>query len=122
MTEVVSDLYNVGGQDWVMMVDRFSGYVWMDPLKRKCTRNVTDLLTVASGVQMAPYIAIRRGTQFRYVFKEFCSRSGITHELMLPYNNPQANDIAEVAIKNVKNIILKCRSRSAELPSEQHQQ
>ena len=107
MEEVAADLYNAGRQDWMVMVDWLSGYIWTDQLKRTCSRDVTDLLTkwfLKFGWPST--LQSDGGPLFHHKFKEFCSRNGITHELMSPYN-PQANGLAEAAVKNVKNFILK---------------
>ena len=46
MEEVAVDLYPAGGQDWLEMIGWFSECIWTDQLRRKCTRDVTDLLTM----------------------------------------------------------------------------
>ena len=44
MEEVATDLYNVSGKDWLVMVNHFSGYTWTHQLQRASTREVTDKL------------------------------------------------------------------------------
>ena len=40
------------------------------------------------------------------IFKSFCSKHNITHELSAPYN-PKSNGLAEAGVKSVKNILRK---------------
>ena len=47
------------------------------------------------------------GPQFRSEFDEFCEEKDIVHELTSPYN-PQANGLAEAAVKNCKHLLIKC--------------
>ena len=54
------------------------------------------------------------GPQFRSEFKEFCTEHGITHELSSPYN-PESNGLAEVAVKSLKGIVLRCTEREAKI-------
>ena len=53
------------------------------------------------------------GPELRSEFVAFCDDNGISHELSSPYN-PQANDLAESGIKNVKNLFLKCMNERGE--------
>ena len=45
MEEVTTDLYNVSSNYWLVMVDWFSGCIWMHQLWGTCTRDITDQLT-----------------------------------------------------------------------------
>ena len=48
------------------------------------------------------------GPQYRTEFDQFCDKHNIKHELRSP-NNPQANGLAESAVKNAKHLIIKCK-------------
>ena len=47
------------------------------------------------------------GPQFRGYFVQFCTGNGIKHELSAPYN-PRSNGLAELGVKIVKSILIKC--------------
>ena len=44
MNELGSDLYDAIGKSWLVLVDRYSGYVWNAQLRDKCTSSVTAQL------------------------------------------------------------------------------
>ena len=52
------------------------------------------------------YIRSDRGSQFRKEFADFCKLNGIKQKLSSPYN-PEFNGFAEVAVKNMKAIIIR---------------
>ena len=110
MTHVGVDLFDFQGQDWLVMVDRYSGYPFTQRLRRTTTSDVTSVLN--EWFMDWGYPSIIRsdgGPQFRSEFKKFCKDNAIEHELSSPYN-PRSNGLAESAVKNVKYLLKKCSS------------
>ena len=76
MHEVASDLFECNGNNWLVLVDRYSGYAWTSKLKNTSTDTVTAILT--TWFHDWP-ISIRtdRGPQYRTEFATFCHLNGI---------------------------------------------
>ena len=45
MLHVASDLFNLHGDTYIVLVDRYSGYAWSEKLRRTDTRSVCESLT-----------------------------------------------------------------------------
>ena len=54
------------------------------------------------------------GFSFWSEFSLFYSMHGITHKLSSPYN-PESNSLAEAAMKNMKSLVLRCKSQGENL-------
>ena len=108
MSQVGTDLFEIRGQHWLVMVDRFSGFVWCHRLAKTNTTAVTNRLR-SWFVDFGFPARIRSdgGPQFRGDFNAFCEENGIVHELTSPYNS-QSNGLAEAAVKNIKTLLSKC--------------
>ena len=104
MERLGCDLYHWGGHDFLVTVDRFSGYIWTHRLSRTGTDQVTKALTNIFQTFGYP-VAIRtdNGPQFRGPFSKFCKDNGILHEPASPYH-PQSNGLAENAVKTCKKL------------------
>ena len=101
------DLFYSEGSNYLCAVDRFSGFPFVQKLRSLNTRSVTkQLLTWFSDFGMPRTIRTDGGPQFRSEFQEFCRTNGIRKELTSPYN-PQANGLAESAVKQMKYLIQK---------------
>ena len=117
MTHVGTDLFQLGAQHWLLLVDRFSGYAWPWQLRSLTTSAVVAKLTACFNEHGWPE-AIRSdgGPQFRSEFADFCKNHQIRHELASA-NNPQSNGLAEAAVKNIKYLLSKCRDLKEDFPS-----
>lgn len=75
MEQVGIDLFSFVGQTWLIVVDRFSGFVFPKKLHKTTTSKVVGLLQCIFNDFGYPCI-IRSdgGPQFRSEFKEFCSK------------------------------------------------
>ena len=51
------------------------------------------------------------GPQYRTEFAQFCTKHDIKHKLTSPHN-PQANGLAESAVKNAKHLLIKCKQNN----------
>ncbi len=109
MQAVGMDLFTVGSNDYLVMVDQHSGYPWVHRL----TTTTSFAVTQAIKKKWFEYFGLPKsirsdgGPQFRgEAFKMNCKDNGIHHETSKPYN-PESNGLAEAAIKNVKKLLVK---------------
>lgn len=110
MSDVAVDIFTLQGSNYLVMVDRYSGFPFCKPLRATHTGAVTGILT-AWFVEWGFPQRIRTdgGPQFRGEFKEYCQRYAIEHELASPHH-PEANGLAESAVKNTKFLLEKCKA------------
>ena len=79
MLHTACDLFSAVGKQWLALVDRFSGYVWMTVLCKLDTKAVIQHLEqwfIDFG--WPTHIRTDGGPQFRSEFIEFCAAHGIT--------------------------------------------
>ena len=109
MVHVGSDLFSAAGKDYLILVDRFSGYFFVQEIKNQSTSTVVKHLKKWF-LEYGWPTSIRTdgGPCFRSDFKLFCQEHQILHELASAYN-PQSNGLAEAAVKNAKKLLLKCK-------------
>ena len=101
------DLCQYGGHDWLVMVDRYSNYTWVERLHGTATVDVTNRLQ--EWFQEFGYpatIVSDNGPQFRQGFKDYCLEHSIVHTTSSPYN-PTSNGLAEQAVKTAKSLLEK---------------
>ena len=93
------------------MVDWYSGFPWIYQINILSTDSITNQLLATFQTFGYPR-TIRRdgGPQFRNKFRNFCNNHGIIHEAASPYN-PHSNAHAEVTIKSLKQLIIKCSAK-----------
>ena len=105
MDALGADLCNFNGKDYLVAVDRYSGWPFVALLKKTDTATVTTIMTDWFDTFGWPTrIRTDNGPQFRSEFASFCASNGIKHETSSPYN-AQSNGLAEAAVKNVKAIL-----------------
>ena len=110
MEQVGADLFDFQGQDWIVMVDRFSGFPMAARLTKTTTEAVTTQLTKWFHDWGFPKrIRTDGGPQFRRAFDEYCAQHCIVHELSSPYH-PQSNGLAKSGVKNMKYLLTKCKN------------
>ena len=106
--EMVSvDLFSAAGKDYLVMIDRYSGFPFVARLRSTTTTAVLNILD--SWFLDFGYPNVLRsdgGPQFRSEFEEFCDFNLIKKETSSPYY-PQSNGLAEAAVKQTKNLLLK---------------
>jgi hypothetical protein len=117
MAEMGVDLFAFKGQDWLVMVDRFSGFPFTVRLKSTTTDAVlTALMNWFHEWGYPRVIRTDGGPQFRGKFDEFCGLKSVIHELSSPYN-PASNGLAEAAVKQVKYLLTKCDVNGESFPA-----
>ena len=117
MTNVGVDLFDFAGENWLAMVDYYSGYLFGAKLKRTATSDVINELQ--RWFQTFGYPEVLHsdnGPQFRGEMKLFCQEKGIVHETSSPYF-PSANGAAESAVKNLKSLLKKTRDADEDFHS-----
>jgi len=109
MDEVAVDLFTAAGKDYLVMVDRLSGFPFVKRLRRTSSEEVQKTLRgwfLLWGFPVA--IQSDGGPQFRAQhFKNFCWSHDIAQEYTSPYY-PQSNGLAEGAVKSCKKLLRKC--------------
>ena len=94
MEEIGVDYFKVLGTNWLVAVDRYSGYVWTAKIAKATTENtLTQLVTWFDEYGWPKKIRSDGGPQFRQAFSSFCKLHGISHELAFAYN-PESNGLA----------------------------
>ncbi len=108
MSDVAVDLFHAKGKDYLLMVDRHSGYPFVQLLSSLHTAAIVKHLRRWFCEFGYPRrIRSDNGPQFRSEFGKFCTSYAIEHEKSSPYH-PESNGLAEVSVKSVKHLLLKC--------------
>jgi hypothetical protein len=104
-----ADLFEIRGQDWLIAVDRYSGFPFVERLLHgKTTEKIIKILkNWFFGFGWPKFFRADGGPQFRDKFRLFCSENNITFVATSPYNH-QSNGLAEAGVKNVKYLLGKC--------------
>ncbi len=107
MEEVAADLFQLNGKHYLVLVDRYSGFLWCHKLYRLDTSSVTKVMDkVFLDFGYPCRMRTDGGPQFRGDFVQFCEEKGIIHELSSPYH-PESNGLAENAVKTAKMLLQK---------------
>jgi hypothetical protein len=107
--QVGTDLFEFAGNDYIVLVDQYSGF----PLVAKLPniRSETVIRALDSWFLEFGYprrIISDHGRQFLEGFDEWCQTHGIIHKpLMSSPHNHRANGLAEAAVKQVKHLLKK---------------
>ena len=73
MTDIGSDLFQVGHNHYLVMVDRYSGFPFVEKLKSLTTSNVLKILSTCFNTFGWPQrMRTDNGPQYRTEFDEFC--------------------------------------------------
>ena len=104
---VSMDLFSWAGKDYLVMIDRFSSFIWVSHLSTTTTRKVLDVIDRWYLDIGYPLIILTdNGPQFRTEFTDYCSAKHIRHVTSSPYN-PRSNGLAESAVKTAKYLLQK---------------
>ena len=109
METVGTDLFSYKGKDYIVLVDRYSGFILCsDPLPRTSSSKIISILDTWFQLFGFPQtIRSDGGPQYRSEFTDYCKSKNIKHEVSSPYN-PQSNGLAESAVKIAKHLLIKC--------------
>ena len=108
MSHVGLDMGDFRGQQWLVMVDRYSGWLMAAHRKGATTANVIEKLTEWFNLFGWPSVVrVDGGPCFKSSqFYSFCRTHGISREVSSPYNSP-SNGAAESGIKQIKHLLTK---------------
>ncbi len=102
------DLGYQKGNNYLIGMDRYSGWPMVAPIPRKAnTTTITNILDdwfVDHGLPIS--IRSDGGPQFRGPFDEWCRQNNIRHELSSAYHH-ESNGHAECAVREVKKLLAK---------------
>ena len=111
MSDVALDLFTVKNTDYLVQVDRFSGFPFVHRLTKTTTKSIIDHLMKWLSLEGIPQrCRTDGGPQFRGPFQDFCANLGIKHELSLAFN-PESNGLAENAVKQTNHLLIKVPRR-----------
>ena len=90
MNELGSDIYDALGKSWLVLADRYSGYVWNACIKDKCTETVVKQLR-SWFIEFGWPNSLRTdgGPAYRNEFTRFCTANGC-----LLYTSPSPRDLS----------------------------
>ena len=107
MTDVGSDLFQIGHNYYIVMVDRYSNFPFVEKLTKLSSTAIIKVLTKWFNTFGWPErLRSDNGPQYRSEFDEFCQKHNIVHENSSPYY-PQSNGLSESAVKQMKFLLKK---------------
>jgi len=109
-SKVGTDLFEVNGFHYLVMVDYYSNFIEVAPLKQDTSTN-TVVKTIQANIArygIMDTLVSDNGPQFASrEFKDFVDKYGIQHVTSSPLYQ-QSNGLAERAVQTVKNMTKKC--------------
>ena len=108
------DLFSFAGKEYLICVDHWSNYPLYQLLRSLTSDAVIKVLSKWFNMLGWPSsIRSDGGPQFHGDLVQVCTKHGIRHELLAPYN-PKSNGLAKAGVNSVKNILRKCISSGAD--------
>ena len=110
MDELGSDLFQIGKNYYIVVVDRFSGFpVTVERLTSLDTKAIIKIMTKEFNTYGWPCrIRTDNGPQYRTEFTNFCKSRSIVHECSSPHF-AQSNGLSEAAVKQMKFLMKKVK-------------
>ena len=114
MTDMGSDLFQIGHNHYIVMVDRYSGFPFVEKLNSLSTSAITKILeTWFNTFGWPERIRTDNGPQYRSEFDKFCHDHNIIHENSSPHFH-QSNGLSEAAVKQMKFLLQKVNENQKE--------
>ena len=86
MTDVGSDLFQIGHNHYIVMIDRYSNFPFVQRLTKLSTAAIIKILTYWFNTFGWPErLRSDNGPQYRSEFDEFCLNHNVVHENSSPY-------------------------------------
>ena len=103
----------LNGTQYLVLMDRYSVWPLMKPLKKLDTASVTSTLEDWF-LDYGKPVSLRSdgGSQFRQDFAHWCKEQDIKHELSSAYHH-ESNGHAEVGVREMKNLLAKAKTYKA---------
>ncbi len=110
MDSLGSDLFQIGTNQYLLVVDRYSGFpLIVEKLNKLNTKAITKIMEKEFNVFGWPRIVrTDNGPQYRSEFDDFCKVHKITHETSSPHFS-QSNGLSEAAVKQMKHLMKKTK-------------
>ena len=106
--KLAADIFTLGGQDYLVVVDYFSNYPELAPLKNKGIREVIMAMKAMFSRPGIPLSLTSDNVPFKsHEFVEFAEYYGFNFEPASPHH-PNSNGKAEKAVQIVKRLLQKC--------------
>ena len=108
LLHVATDLFDLNGDTYIVLVDCYSGYAWTEKLRHTDTWSICESpMRSFTDYGWPDFIRTDVGPQFRGEFAEYCSRNGIKHDLALAYDL-EPKGLAKAAVKIMKSLLSRC--------------
>ena len=107
---VSADMFSFSGREYMVYVDRFTGWPIVEPFNKAPTssKTIEALKKIFRDTGVPLVFASDGGPQFNSrEFRDFCNDWSITQRFSSP-EYPQSNGHAEAAVKAMKGLIKKC--------------
>ena len=110
MDSLGSDLFSIGRNQYLLAVDRFSGFpIIVERLNKLNTKAIIDIMEKKFNDYGWPRkIRTDNGPQYRSEFTSFCKTHNIVHETSSPHFS-QSNGLSESAVKQQKFLMKKVK-------------
>lgn len=116
-SKVATDLFEIDGTHYLVMVDYYSNYIELDNLE-KDTRASNVIRHIKQNIArhgIMDTLVSDNGPQYACCeFADFTRKYGIKHITSSP-QYPQSNGLAEKAVQTVKTLIKKCRETNEDI-------
>jgi transposase InsO family protein len=112
MQDVSTDLMSIEKNDYLAMVDRYSGWAFCEKLKTTTSEAVTRQLTKWYSTFGFPARQMSdQGPQYTSEWMDaFCEEHNIKQEFSSP-GHAQSNGLAEASVKNLKHLLIKVEEK-----------
>ena len=113
MDSLGSDLFQIGKNQYLLVVDRYSGFsIIVEKLNSLNTEAVLKIMRKRFNDYGWPRtIRTDNCPQYRSNFKEFCKENSIIHETSSPHFS-QSNGLSEAAVKQMKFLMKKVKEKT----------
>ena len=109
------DFCEYGGKDYILLVDRMTGYIRAEQTPNQGTDSALNAVKHWSTLFSFPYRIISdSGGVFRKTFKKKLRLLGVKHKHSSAYH-PQSNSLAERAVGSLKNSLKKSPEKVSKL-------
>ena len=109
MQNMSTDLFHVNGDPYIVLVDRYSSFIWASRLKDETTTSVIKYLEeIFYDFGFPKRLRSDGGPCFRGRFTSWCRENYVIHELSSAYYS-QSNGLAEISVKKAKRLVQKTK-------------
>ena len=121
MEALGADLFHCDGKNWLVVIDRYSGYPFVAEMRSTSATAVLEKLDDwLWNFGLPNVIRTDGGPQFACKeFEDYMADHDIVHEISSPYN-PSSNGLAEAGVKQVKMLLKKCIATGSNFHKELH--